>query len=122
MAQKGEAREPLDAEGQGDPAPRAELRPAVSAPLESLVLGSDPIPTAPTAGPWRSYKEVLAGLAQRVLDAQRPMRILQSLRWEADVEEQFFRGNQRELPRVSYAPDLGFDPEAKLRELDAILA
>jgi uncharacterized protein (TIGR02421 family) len=56
-----------------------------------------------------------------VLDAQRPIRMLQALRWEAEVEEQFFRERQRALPRVTYAPDLGFDPAAKIRELDDIL-
>jgi uncharacterized protein (TIGR02421 family) len=56
-----------------------------------------------------------------VLDAQRPIRILQALRWEGEVEEQFFRGRARELPKVAYAGDLGFDPEAKVRELDGIL-
>jgi uncharacterized protein (TIGR02421 family) len=94
------------------------------APFDALTLRNEPIPHVPdsaTAGPWRSYKEILAGLAQRVLDAQRPIRILQALRWEADVEEQFFRDKQRELPRVSYSPDLGFDPDAKIRELDGIL-
>lgn len=97
---------------------------AQSAPLESLSLRDLPIPHVPAAArkPWRSYKEILATLAQRVLDAQRPIRILQTLRWDADVEEQFFRGKQRELPRVTYSGDLGFDPEAKIRELDAILA
>jgi uncharacterized protein (TIGR02421 family) len=94
-----------------------------SAPLESLSPRDEPIPLVPSpvAGPWRSYKEILAGLAQRVLDAQRPIRILQALRWEAEVEEQFLRSKQRELPKVTYAPDLGFDPEAKLREIDEIL-
>jgi uncharacterized protein (TIGR02421 family) len=124
MAQKGEAREALEPEPRADEAAPIPIRAAPSAPLESLTLGNDPIPAAPVSagGPWRSYKEILAGLAQRVLDAQRPIRILQSLRWEADVEEDFFRNAVRELPKVSYAPDLGFDPDAKLRELDAILA
>ncbi|WP_437606112.1 flavohemoglobin expression-modulating QEGLA motif protein [Sorangium sp. So ce834] len=97
---------------------------APSAPLESLSLRDGPIPHAPlspVAGPWRSYKEILANLAQRVLEAQRPIRILQALRWEADVEEQFLRAKQRELPRVTYADDLGFDPAAKQRELEEIL-
>ncbi|KYF92050.1 hypothetical protein BE20_13020 [Sorangium cellulosum] len=97
---------------------------APSAPLESLSLHDGPIPHAPlspVAGPWRSYKEILANLAQRVLEAQRPIRILQALRWEADVEEQFLRAKQRELPRVTYADDLGFDPAAKQRELEEIL-
>lgn len=95
-----------------------------SAPLEGLSVRDEPIESvpAPVPGrPWRSYKEILAGLAQRVLDAQRPIRILQALRWEADVEEQFLRSRQRELPKVTYAPDLGFDPAAKLDELDGIL-
>jgi uncharacterized protein (TIGR02421 family) len=93
-------------------------------PLDALTLRSEPIPhvpPSPTAGPWRSYKEILAALAQRVLDAQRPIRILQSLRWEADVEEQFFRDRQRSLPKVTYAADLGFDPETKIREIEGIL-
>ncbi|WP_437478804.1 flavohemoglobin expression-modulating QEGLA motif protein [Sorangium sp. So ce1014] len=97
---------------------------APSAPLESLSLHDGPIPHAPlppVAGPWRSYKEILATLAQRVLEAQRPIRILQALRWEAEVEEQFFRSKQRELPRVTYLDDLGFDPAAKQRELEEIL-
>ncbi len=73
-------------------------------------------------GPWRSHKEILAKLAQRLLDAQRPIRILQSLRWPAEVEEQFLRSRARELPRVVYDSDLGFDPESKKQELVEIVA
>lgn len=105
IAQESHAREPEE-----------RARP----PLEALRRSDEPIPHVSPA-PWRTYKEVLAGLAQRVLDAQRPIRILQALRWEADVEEQFFRDKQRELPRVVYAQELGFDPDAKVQELDEIL-
>src|SRR5689334_568346 len=111
-----------------DSAAAIELEPTevpVAAPLEPLTLEAEPIPRMPAAanaGSWRSYKEILAGLAQRVLDAQRPIRILQALRWDGEVEERFFRSKQRELPVVSYSGDLGFDPEAKIRELDAILS
>lgn len=116
-----ETAEPGDSSGDppGEPAGGAS-----SAPLEALTLRDEPIPSTPpppVAGPWRSYKEILATLAQRVLDAQRPIRILQALRWDADVEEQFLRSKQRELPRVAYADDLGFDPGAKAREFEAIL-
>ena len=144
MAQKGEARDAKEARGEADvalepAAPALVTEPAASpepphgamAPLEAISLRDEPIPVAepsnavspaaPHGGPWRSYKEILAGLAQRVLEAQRPIRILQSLRWEAEVEEQFLRDQKRELPRVTYAGDLGFDPEAKIRELDVIL-
>jgi uncharacterized protein (TIGR02421 family) len=93
--------------------------------LEALSFRDDAkipsVPPPPAAGPWRSYKEILAALAQRVLDAQRPIRILQALRWDGESEEQFIRSRQREMPKVTYAPDLGFDPEAKIREFDEIL-
>ncbi len=69
------------------------------------------------SGPWRSYKEILARLAQRMLEAQRPVRILQALRWPATAEEQFRRTKYRELPDVGYDPDLGFEPDAKRAEL-----
>src|SRR4051812_2798182 len=132
MGQKGEPREPREPREQEaveGATPRVEdVHPLPEAPGEAAALApvdldEEPLPTAPVAaaGPWRSYKEILAGLAQRVLDAQRPIRILQTLRWESDVEEQFLRSKQRELPKITYAPDLGFDPEAKLRELDALL-
>src|SRR5690242_10610012 len=56
------------------PAPEARSVPPSSAPLESLSARDEPIPHAPpSARPWRSYKEILAALAQRVLDAQRPI-------------------------------------------------
>jgi uncharacterized protein (TIGR02421 family) len=144
MAQKGEARDAkearTEAEVSSEPTlpgrvdePEAPLGPPLgaTAPLEAISLRDEPIPvSAPSSsgplaaangGPWRSYKEILAALAQRVLEAQRPIRILQSLRWDAEVEEQFLRDQKRELPRVTYSGDLGFDPEAKIRELDAIL-
>ncbi len=142
MVQKGEARdekeaevpdassEPTARERAGEAHPPSSKRGA-TAPLEAVSLRdearsssappSSAAPASPAGGPWRSYKEILAGLAQRVLDAQRPIRILQSLRWEAEVEEQFLREQRRELPRVTYAGDLGFDPEAKIRELDELL-
>jgi hypothetical protein len=40
-------------------------------------------------GPWRSYKERLARLAQRLVDAQRPIRILNAIKWDPTVFERF---------------------------------
>lgn len=141
MAQRDdveEARDPWSAAAAGADAERAgqaqalvpsqeagdEPGGAPSAPLEALSLRDEPIPSVPPppAGmPWRSYKEILASLSQRVLDAQRPIRVLQALRWGAEVEEGFLRSRHQELPRIVYAEDIGFDPEAKLRELEEIL-
>src|SRR6185503_6953004 len=74
-------------------------------PPESEAIGarSRLVPPPPASGPWRSYKEIVAQLAQRVLDAQRPMRILQALRWDPGVEEQFLKA-KKELPKVTYEP------------------
>lgn len=102
----------------------APLEVPATAPLESVRMREEPsavAPSVPRSGPWRSYKEILAKLSQRVLDAQKPLRILQALRWEASVEDQFLRGKQRDLPKVTYASDLGFDPDAKMAEFDEIL-
>lgn len=128
MPTRGEDREPEgrreEALDRGASGPIETAPPPSSSPLESQSFRDEPIESMPPlvpARPWRSYKEILAALAQRVLDAQRPIRILQALRWESDVEEQFLRSKQRELPKVTYSPDLGFDPAAKLVELDGIL-
>lgn len=73
-------------------------------------------------GPWRSYKEILAKLAQRVVDAQRPIRILNALRWPNGTEQQFLKSKARELPEIAYDDsDLGFDPGQKQREFAEIL-
>jgi uncharacterized protein (TIGR02421 family) len=86
---------------------------------------ADPAVASPIgAGPWRSYKEIVAQLAGRIVEAQKPIRVLQALRWEDSVEEQFIKTRHRELPIVDAAyyekVDLGFDPRAKVDEFDAI--
>ncbi len=82
------------------------------------------IPPMPAAGPWRSYKELVSQLAARIVEAQRPIRVLQSIRWDNSVEEQFFKTRARELPKVdaSYyeSVDLSFDPKAKAAEFEEI--
>jgi uncharacterized protein (TIGR02421 family) len=82
------------------------------------------IPAPPAAGPWRSYKEVVADLSARIVEAQRPIRVLQSLRWEDDVEQTFLRAKHREMPKIDPAYyekiDLGFSPRDKLGEFEQI--
>ena len=74
---------------------------------------------------WRSYKERVASLAQRVVDAQRPIRILNTLVWPPEVAERFFAQRCRELPEVTeahyQAVALGFDPQDKTEEFAAIV-
>lgn len=77
-------------------------------------------PMAVRAGPWRSRKERLALLAQRLIEAQRPIRILNSVKWDQSVYERFRDSRFREMPRVDaeyYARiPLGFDPGAKAQD------
>jgi uncharacterized protein (TIGR02421 family) len=74
--------------------------------------------------PWRSYKEVVAQLAGRIVDAQRPIRVLEALRWDGGVEQQFLRARVRELPKVDASTyekvSLGFDPPQKTSEFEGI--
>jgi uncharacterized protein (TIGR02421 family) len=82
------------------------------------------VPPPPALGPWRSYKEIVAQLAGRIVEAQRPIRVLQALRWDDSIEEQFSKSKQREMPRVDATyyerVDLGFDPAAKAQEFEQI--
>ena len=82
------------------------------------------IPPPPAAGPWRSYKEVVAQLAGQIVEAQRPIRVLQALRWDDAVEEHFLKAKARELPRVDAAyyqnVELGFDPAQKTEDFERI--
>jgi uncharacterized protein (TIGR02421 family) len=92
--------------------------------VDSAVSSVPSIPAAPATGPWRSYKEIVAQIATRIVDAQRPIRVLQAVRWDNSIEEQFYKQKARELPKVDaeyYAAlDLGFDPKAKAAEFEEI--
>lgn len=83
-----------------------------------------PPPALPVEGPWRSYKEKVANLADRIIEAQRPIRILNALKWESSVWESFRKSRFKELPRIdvdSYARvDLGFDAAARARDYQAL--
>lgn len=97
-------------------------KPDRSSPRATALPGAEA--PAPEARPWRSYKEKVAELAQRIVDAQRPIRVLNSIKWPGEVHARFRDSGFRELPRVS-AEDyeknpLGFDPRAKRQELRAI--
>jgi uncharacterized protein (TIGR02421 family) len=73
---------------------------------------------------WVSYKEKVSALSEKVVELQRPIRVLDAIKWDASIETEFFRQKGRELPAVDpayYANiPLGFEParkEADLHEL-----
>jgi len=97
--------------------PNGREEPAIAAEAPAVAR-------AAASGLWRSYKEIVAQLSGRIVEAQRPIRILQALRWDDAIEEQFVKAKYRELPRVDAAyyekADLGFDPKAKSEEFEQI--
>src|SRR5690606_17853520 len=74
----------------------------------------------PVSRQWRPYKERVSRLAQRIVDAQRPIRILNAIKWEAQTYEQFRDSKVKAMPKIdaeSYATSpLGFNPDT-LEEL-----
>jgi len=84
------------------------------------------MPDSPRAvRPWLSYKERVSRLAQRIVDAQRPIRVLNAIKWDPSVFESFRDSGWRRLPNVSaedYARiGLGFDANNKRAEFAAII-
>jgi len=66
-----------------------------------------------------SGREQLRRFSDAIVAAQRPIRILKAVNWDASVHERFFRHEAQELPRPELSP-LGFDPGAKEKELRAL--
>jgi uncharacterized protein (TIGR02421 family) len=63
-------------------------------------------------------------LSDRLVEAQRPIRILDAIKWDDDIERVFFEQGCRELPPVTreyyQSRGLPFDAEQKLHELHTI--
>ena len=122
------ARAASDSAVLGDAVPGAAAA-AVPEPAAELVANDvdtpiPSIPPPPVAGPWRSYKEIVATLSQRIVDAQRPIRVLNSLRWDPTIFDKFRASRFKDVPVVGpehYAGvDLGFDPKQKAVEFEEI--
>jgi uncharacterized protein (TIGR02421 family) len=67
---------------------------------------------------------MVRGLSDRLVEAQRPIRILDAIKWDDDIERVFFDKGCRELPPVTrefyLSRPLPFDPEKKLNEFHVI--
>lgn len=71
------------------------------------------------------YLESVRLLSERIVEAQRPIRILDAIKWNGEVREAFFADRFRELPKIDAAYydrncPFGFDPEDKKAELHQI--
>jgi uncharacterized protein (TIGR02421 family) len=81
------------------------------------------IPGGPSQGPLPSpvFGPLIRELGDRLVAALKPLRILELIRWDEEVEERFFAAGARELPRVEKSyyqrQPLPFAPAAKQEEL-----
>jgi uncharacterized protein (TIGR02421 family) len=70
------------------------------------------------------YEATIRSLSDRLVEAQRPVRILDAIKWDDSVERAFFAAGARQLPPVTAdyyaARPLPFDPDAKRQELRAL--
>src|SRR5262249_24595959 len=70
--------------------------------------------------PLTAYESTVRALSDRLVEAQRPIRILDAIKWDDDIERAFLDQGGRELPAVTrdyyLARPLPFDPEDKTKE------
>ena len=68
----------------------------------------------------QAYRKTIRELSDQIVEAQRPIRILDAIKWDADVQKKFFESGCKEQPLVDQAyyenRPLGFDPVAKRLE------
>lgn len=68
-----------------------------------------------------TYRQTVRELSDRLVEAQRPIRILDAINWGPEVREAFFAAGCKEQPRVDRAyyeaRPLPFDPAEKRRQL-----
>ncbi|AZZ91858.1 flavohemoglobin expression-modulating QEGLA motif protein [Hahella sp. KA22] len=68
-----------------------------------------------------SYLQTLKSLSERIVEAQKPIRILDAIKWSPSIRQQFFDSGFKKAPQVDieyYQKNcpLGFDPAAKKAE------
>src|SRR5258708_26888091 len=74
--------------------------------------------------PLSAYESMVRSLSDRLVEAQRPIRILDAIKWDESIERAFFEGGCHELPPVMreyyQSRPLPFDPEQKLHDFHTI--
>ncbi len=109
------------------PTRNAQQREGRRAPVRRTAGGGRPHPAGPRRPPRRPCylravpKEYLRSLCDKIVQAQKPIRVLRAINWDPHVHERFFKAGARELPRPEYPP-LGFSLKDKRRELREIKA
>lgn len=71
-----------------------------------------------------AQQKIVHELSERLVKAQRPIRILDAIKWDPKIRKQFFKTKCKELPQVAAhyydSSPLAFDPEQKTLEFYTI--
>ena len=74
---------------------------------------------------YSTYKEKIKRISQRIVDAQKPIRILDSIKWDPSIELELKKSKFKSIPKVGATYyqniDLGFDVEKKSDEFLEII-
>lgn len=75
---------------------------------------------------WTTYKEKIKRLSELVVEAQRPIRILDAIKWPSSIDEQLRKTKFKEMPKIDKAfyeaQTLGFDPQKKIEEFEELIS
>lgn len=70
------------------------------------------------------YHQIVRELSERIVEAQRPIRILDAIKWDSGIQEAFLRDGGARQPAIKpdyyQARPLGFDPVEKHRQFHDI--
>jgi len=71
------------------------------------------------------YQKVVRELSDSIVAAQRPIRILDALKWDPSIEQLFIKSKYKKLPQIDQEyylkkNPLSFDPEKKIQEFHEI--
>ncbi len=86
--------------------------------------GSAPQQSSADLSSMTDYQRSIRELSDQIVEAQRPIRILDAIQWDSTIQERFFASDCQELPAVDRAyyakRPPGFDPGKKRRQFHTI--
>jgi len=70
---------------------------------------------------WTTYKEKIKRLSERLVEVQKNIHVLDTIKWDASIEQNLRKSGFKEMPKINaeyYSKiSLGFDPNSKIQEL-----
>jgi uncharacterized protein (TIGR02421 family) len=104
----------------GKPNLASETREGAAVPSLKICSEESSEPPGLAARPLSTYEALIRALSDRLVEAQRPIRILDAIKWDEEVERAFFAAGCREMPPVNrdyyLSRPLPFDAEQKRLE------